>query len=88
MFPELQRRLERLQEDVADEELGPRQRDLAWQQADEIRLQMQKVLERMLELEDFNEALELLRAIIELQDELDKQTKQRQKQKIRELLED
>jgi len=88
MFPELQRRLERLEDNVADGQLGPAKRDLARQQADEIRLQMQEVLGRMLELEDFNEALELLRTIIELQNELGERTKQRQKEKIRELLED
>ena len=47
------------------------------QQADEILLEMRKVLDRMLELEDFNEAVELLRAIIKLQEELEEQTRQR-----------
>jgi len=49
---------------------------------------MRKVLDRMIELEDFNEAIELLRTIIKLQEELDEQTRQRHKQKLRELLED
>jgi len=88
MFPELERRLERLEKDLADAQLGPKARDRARRQADEILIEMQKVLDRMLELEDFNEALELLRAIIKLQEELEEQTRERQKQKIRELLEE
>jgi hypothetical protein len=88
MFPRLQTRLERLQESLADKKLGPEQRDLARAQADAILLQMRKVLDRMIALEDFNEAVDLLRTIIKLQEQLDEQTKQRQKEKLRELLED
>ena len=87
MFPELQRRLAQLQEHAADNDTGPRLRDEAKQQVDRILRQMNDVLERMLELESFNEAVELLRAIIELQEELGNQTQERQKQKLRELLE-
>ena len=51
-------------------------------------LAMRKVRDRMIELEDFNEALDLLRNIIKMQDQLREQTQQRQKQKIHELLKD
>jgi len=88
MFPELERRLERLEAELEDAQLGPKARDEARRQADEILIEMRKVLDRMLELEDFNEALELLRAIIKLQEDLEGQTRERQKQKIRELLEE
>lgn len=88
MFPELERRLERLEARVADAPLGLEHRDLARQQVDAILTQMRQVLERMIQLEDFNEAVELLRAIIEFQEQLHRQTEQRHKQKIRELLED
>jgi hypothetical protein len=88
MFPSLQTRLERLQESLDDAKLGPQRRDLAREQANAILLEMRKVLERMRELEDFNEAVELLRTIIKLQEQLEEQTKQRHKQRIRELLED
>ena len=40
------------------------------------------------ELEDYKEAVELLRSIIKLQEDLDNQTQQRHKAKLRELLED
>jgi len=86
MFPELERRLDALQAGLDDVRKGPGLRDRAQQQADDILLAMHKVLDRMLELEDFNEAVDLLRNIIKMQDQLDEQTQRRQKQKIRELL--
>ena len=67
---------------------GARVRDRARQQADDILLAMQKVLDRMIELEDFNQAVELLRNIIKMQDDLRVLTQQRQKQKARELLQE
>ena len=42
----------------------------------------------MIELESFNEAIDMLRQIIALQGDLEQQTKQRQKQKVLDLLED
>ena len=86
MFPELERRLEALQAALDDAEKAPGLRDRAQQQADEILLAMRKVRDRMIELEDFNEAVELLRDIIKMQKKLREQTQQRHKQKIRELL--
>ena len=47
---------------------------------------MQKVLDRMIELEDYNQMVELLRDVIKMQEQLRNQTEQRQKQKIRDLL--
>ncbi len=87
-IPELERRLDLLQESLEDEKLGPVRRDRARQQADEVLLAMQLVLQRMIELESFNEAVDMLRQIIALQGDLDEQTRQRQKQKVRDLLED
>ncbi len=87
-LPELERRLDALQQSLEDEKLGPARRDRARQQADDIVLAMQLVLQRMIELESFNEAVDMLRQIIALQGHLEQQTKQRQKQKVLELLED
>ncbi len=88
MYPELDRRLEELQTRLEDSQAGPGLRDRARQQADEILLAMQKVLDRMIELEDFNQAIELLRTIIKTQDDLRILTEQRHKQKARELLQE
>ena len=88
MFPDLERRLEELQTALENVEKGPGLRDRAQQQADAILLAMRKVLDRMIELENFNEAVELLRGIISSEEQLREQTQQRHKQKIRDLLKD
>jgi len=49
---------------------------------------MLAVRAKMIELEDFNEAIEMLRTIIKQQEQLEQATKQRQKEKLRELMED
>ena len=69
-----------------DPKQAPALRDGAQQQAEEILLAMRKVRDRMIELEDFNEAVELLRSIVEMQKKLHEQTEQRHKEKIRDLL--
>ncbi|MGA2030851.1 MAG: hypothetical protein ABSG68_01230 [Thermoguttaceae bacterium] len=86
MFPELGRRLESLRAVVADAKLGPPQRELARGQIEAVLAAMRTVLGRMLKLEDFNELVEKLRAIIKLQDQVDQQTKEHHKQGIRDLL--
>ena len=86
MIPELERRLESLQAVLDDAGKSPALRVLAQQQADEILLAMRKVRDRMIEVEDFNEAVGLLREIIKTQEQLHDETQRRHKQKIRELL--
>jgi len=49
-------------------------------------VKMEKVLAAMLEMEDFNEAVELLRGIIQLQKKIDEETKDLWKKRIREIL--
>jgi hypothetical protein len=88
MFSELERRLETLQAAVADLAIGPKRRDAAAQQADEILLAMHRVLKRMAELEDFDQVVQDLRALIEKQEQIIKRTKDRQKQSVRDLLEE
>jgi hypothetical protein len=88
MFPDLERQLDALQAVLEDQEKGPGRRDLAQRQADAILLAMQKIRDRMIELEDFNEAVELLRGIIKMQEDLHEQTQKRHKEKIRDLLKD
>ena len=88
MFPELERRLDRLEATLADDRAGARDRDLAVAQVDAVLDAMQAVLDRMLELEDFNKAVELLREIIHAQERLGDDTRKRHKERLRELLED
>ncbi len=82
MFPLLQQQLELLRAKVDDTQLGPQYREVARQQTDAILIEMQKVLQQMIELEDFNEVVELLRSIIKLQEEISEKTKRRQKAEL------
>lgn len=88
MFPELERRLEALSVVQADPAAAPPARDAAVAQAHAVLLAMRQVLDRMLELETFNEALALLRDVIELQERLNAQTEEGRKRQARELLEE
>lgn len=87
MFAELGRRLDGLQGVIKDKAAGPESRNLAIAQVDAILLQMDQVLRRMLELEDFNEAVDLLRSIISSQEKINAETKKRHKESLRDLLE-
>lgn len=86
MFPELGRRIEELQTALDDSGRAPALRNAAQQQSQAILLAMQKVRDQMIEMEDFNEAVELLRKIIDMQKQLRQDTQKRQNEKIRELL--
>ena len=88
MFPELERRLVDLEKNLNNPALAAPKREAARQQASDLLLAMQKVLDRMIELRDYKELVELLRTIIDLQEDLSEQTKKRQQDKLRELLED
>jgi molecular chaperone GrpE (heat shock protein) len=87
MFPDLDRLLDQMQaaRDDRDASIAGREKTVA--QLNLILASMQQVLGRMIELEDFNEAVELLRTIIDQQKQIDTQTQQRHKQKLHELLE-
>lgn len=64
---------------------GPR--DGLVQQVDAIILRMRAVLDRMMELENFNEVVELLRSAIRTQEEIRSETLRKQKERARALLE-
>ena len=70
MFPEFDRRLDRLLAVLADPAAGSEARKLALAEVDAILLAMRQVLGRMIELEDFNEAVELLKTIIQSEQKL------------------
>ena len=56
-------------------------------QADQILVSMRQVLDKMLELETYNEVISLLRGIITDQEEINRRTKDRQKEKAKSLFE-
>lgn len=88
MLPELQSSLKLLENSFAD---GKPQLSLQKQsivQSDAILATMKQVLDRMLELESYNELVALLRSIVADQKELQDQTKQERRQKLRDILGD
>jgi hypothetical protein len=88
MFPELEHRLEGFRAVFDDAAKRPGTGDRARRQADAIVVAMRKIRDRMIELEDFNEALGLLRGIIQGQEQVREQTQRQHKEKIRDLLKD
>jgi hypothetical protein len=87
LMPELAQTLQSLQSKLQDESAGPRELAEAVRQTDEILVEMKAALDKMLELESYNEILDLLRGIIRDQDQLNERTKDRQREQLRGLLE-
>lgn len=87
-MPLLESKLQLVEERIAAPADAEPALDDAIQLADAILVEMQHVLERMLELESYNEVVALLRGIIQDQQSLNEQTKQRQAERLRDLLDD
>ena len=87
MFSELETELKKLQSQVSDATRAPATQAAAIARADAILVEMRAVLDKMLELETFNEVLETLRQIIGAQEKINGETKGQQKQKLRDLAE-
>lgn len=89
LMPELESALESLHAAYgSDDEQTKRRFVEAKTQADAVVEAMKDVLDRMLELESYNELVELLRSIVAEQEKLGARTKDEQKAKLRSLLED
>lgn len=88
-FPELDRRLVGLQETLASNTPTSEATLLAARaQLDAILVDMQQVLDKMMEMETFNEVVDMLRAIIESQESVNSETQKQRRQSVRNLLED
>jgi len=88
MFPEFEQRLKTLQDQLADPTQAAAARKEAVVQCDAILVAMEAVRDKMMELESFNEAVELLRGIKKDEEELQIQSRKRQKEKLKDLLEE
>lgn len=86
MFPDLDRLLEDLEANLDDAEKGPPASQRALDQTDDILVEMDKVLQKMLELETFNELVDIVRDLIEEQGKLIETTEQERKRQALELL--
>ena len=85
-FVELDRLLKELEKSLIS---GQESTDLAVQvdaQAETVLLKLDEVLQRMLELETYNELIELVRDLIGDQDDLLEKTKEERKQQVLDLL--
>jgi hypothetical protein len=84
-MPDLATQLKLLEQHVADATAGAPQLVKAETLADAILVEMRQVLDRMLELETYNEVVALLRDIITDQEDIGRRTKERQKERLRSL---
>lgn len=87
-FPELEREIEQLLTKLTDPKLGPQQRDVAVTQLDALLEVMNGALARMLEMEDYNELIKILRRVIDDQQDIDRKIRERRKASLQDLLED
>jgi hypothetical protein len=87
-MPQLAARLKLVEEKVEDAAAARPELDKSIVLADAVLVEMKQVLDRMLELETYNEVVSLLRGIISDQDEISRQTKEQQKERLRNLFED
>jgi hypothetical protein len=87
-MPQLAAQVKLVEENVEDAAKGAVELAKSIVLTDQILVEMRQVLDRMLELETYNEVVALLRNIISDQDEINRQTKERQKERLRSLFED
>jgi hypothetical protein len=85
MFPPLDEQLKKLAAQLSNVEQAGPLKSAAVERADAILVEMRAVLDKMLELETFNEVLETLRQIISSQEKINDQTKDQQKKALKKL---
>jgi hypothetical protein len=87
-MPQLAAQLKLVEQHVEDAAAGAAELEKTLALADKILVEMRQVLDRMLELETYNEVVALLRDIITDQGEISRRTKERQKERLRSLFEE
>jgi hypothetical protein len=87
-MPQLAAQVKLVEEHVNDAPAGQAELTQSLKLADAILVEMRQVLDRMKELENYNEAVALLRGIITDQEQINRQTKERQRERFNTLLED
>ncbi len=88
LMPEMEQHLQELQTTFTEQSSPQVSLESAQAQGDVVLNAMQDVLDRMLELESYNELVELLRGIVAEQQEIQDRTKQERREKLRSLLQD
>jgi len=82
-MPELAAQVQLIQTHIEDAQAGAADTAKAVAQADAILVDLRHVLERMLELETYNEVISQLRGIINDQEEINRRTKEQQRERLR-----
>jgi hypothetical protein len=81
-MPAIEERLAELRELVGDAQLGPAAADRTLAQTDRVLIEMKQILDRMLELESYNEVIELLREILKEQGRINEETENQRIQRF------
>ncbi len=87
LMPQLEKQLQELQTTASEQKSLEKPLAQAKAQGDAVLDAMKQVLDRMLELESYNELVELLRGIVADQQEVQQETKKKRRAKLRSLLE-
>ena len=87
-MPQLAAQLKLVEEHIEDPATSAADLAKSITLADQLLVEMRRVLDRMLELETYNEVVSLLRDIISDQDQINKRTKDQQKDRLRSLFEE
>jgi hypothetical protein len=82
-IPALEKQLNVVQSSIGDTVRGKAELQTALTKTDEVLVAMQQVLDKMLELESYNEVLDLLRSVIEDQEQLQRKTKKKQRERLK-----
>ena len=88
LMPTLEQQLDELQTAFKAAENKQGRLTASVQQAEKVAEAMKEVLDRMLELESYNELVELLRGIVDEQKQLQEKTKHQRREKLRSLLDE
>lgn len=86
-YPELERRLQALEQQLDNPTQGPAAATATVDQSEILLVQLNEVLQNMLDLETFNELLDIVRDIVKQQGDLIEQTKQQKKKQLLDLTE-
>lgn len=87
-MPDLAAQVKLVEKNIESSSAGQAELDKTLVLADAVLVEMRLVLDRMRELESYNEAVALLRGIISDQEEINRQTKERQRDRLNKLLDD
>jgi hypothetical protein len=87
-MPQLAKQLKLVEDRVQDPSAMTPELKTSISLADQTLVEMKQVLDRMLELQNYNEVIALLRDIISDQDQINQRTKERQKERLRSLFQD